>query len=96
MRARATGTIHNISADAASLLLLREADCINPLINLLCDKSIEVCQAAAGTLQNMSREVHSRRLILAGDAIEPLTDLLLGSDMMCQVIIGVVVSLMIS
>jgi len=85
VRARATGAIHNISADASSLLLLREAECIAPLIDLLNDKSIEICQAAAGTLQNMSREVLSRRLILGGGAIEPLTDLLLGSDMTCQV-----------
>eukprot|EP01041_Mallomonas_annulata_P004668 gene4668-9258_t len=85
VRARASGTIHNISADSTSILILREAGCIPSLVRLLRDQSVEVCQAVTGTLQNLSREVASREIILECDALPPLSDLLLGNDVQCQV-----------
>ena len=85
VRARASGAIHNISADSSSIRPLREAGCIVSVIRLLRDCSIEICLAATGTLQNMSREARSREIILEEEGILPLTDLLFGNDMQCQV-----------
>lgn len=86
VRARASGVVHNISADSSSIRLLRETECIPAVVHLLRDEAVEVCQASAGTLQNMSREVRARELILECEAIEPLTDLLFGTDVQCQVL----------
>ena len=85
MRARATGTIHNLSADTASIAILRDTGCIPNLVSCLRDTSPEICQAATGALQNLSREVLSRDLILQEGAVPLLTDLLFGNDIRCQV-----------
>lgn len=85
IRARAVGCIHNISADSVSISMLREANSIPSLIQMLREHSPEICQAAAGTLQNLSREVTARNLILAGNATPLLLDLLFSNDPKCQV-----------
>lgn len=52
VRARSVGCLHNLSADAVSLSLLREAGCLSPVVALLRDPSPELCRAAAGIVQN--------------------------------------------
>lgn len=90
VRARAVGCVHNLSADSASLSILRDMGCVPPLLALLRDHSPEVCQAAAGSLQNMSRETASRLMIIDADATTPLLDLLFSADVQCQVRICVI------
>jgi len=85
VRARASGAIHNISADSQSIRILRETYCIPTIISLLHDPVIETCQSCAGLLQNMSREIRSKEMILESEAVTPLTELLFGSDIQCQV-----------
>lgn len=85
VRARAAGTIHNISADSLSIYSVREANCLSSLITLLRDHSPDVCHAAAGTIQNMSREVSSKETILSAGAVSYLADLLCGDNVDCQV-----------
>jgi len=48
VRARAVGTIHNISTETSALAILREVDCIPELIRMLSEHSVEICQASAG------------------------------------------------
>ena len=50
--ARAIGCLHNLSADAVSLSLLREVGCLPRVVNLLKDPSPELCRAAASIIQN--------------------------------------------
>lgn len=52
VRARSVGCLHNLSADAVSLSLLRQAGCLPPVVALLRDPSPELCRAAAGIVQN--------------------------------------------
>ena len=67
MRARACGTIHNLSADSRIIFELREANVIPSIINNLKDSSCDICQSCAGTLQNISQEITSRNEILSGN-----------------------------
>jgi hypothetical protein len=85
VRARAAGCVHNLSADPASIAMLREVNCIPAMICLLKEHSPEVCQAAAGTIQNMSREAASREIILRTNITPLLVDLLFSDDPKCQV-----------
>jgi hypothetical protein len=85
VRARAAGCVHNLSADPASIAILREVNCLPAMINLLKEHSPEVCQAAAGTIQNMSREAASREIILGINVTPLLVDLLFSDDPKCQV-----------
>lgn len=85
VRARAVGTIHNISADSLSIYYIRETNCISSLIALLHDHSPDICHAAAGTIQNLSREVCSKDLILSSGAVPYLSDLLCGDNVDCQI-----------
>lgn len=84
VRARAVGCIHNLSADAISLSLLRDAGCIRAVSALLRDSSPDLCRAAAGIIQNMSREPLSREAFANEGAVPGLSDLLISSDVDCQ------------
>lgn len=90
VRARASGTIHNMSTDIQSFEILgntnSESPCIQSLVTLLHDPSIEICKSAAGTLQNISRHPSLRLQIMEDDRIITyLTDLLFSNDINCQV-----------
>jgi hypothetical protein len=64
VRARCTGTVHNLSVDIGAIKFLREADCLQFLVTLLKDPSIEICQAAVSSLQNISRETLQHNVTL--------------------------------
>jgi hypothetical protein len=89
VRARAVGTIHNLSADPVAISAIRELNNysgIPMLISLLHDPSPELCHAAAGALQNLSRDNTARKIIVSiPEALPRLIDLLFGSDVKCQV-----------
>lgn len=85
VRARSVGCVHNLSADAVSLGLLREAGCLPAVVALLRDPSPELCRAAAGIVQNTAREEAARQLLEAAGATALLLDLLTSSDVECQV-----------
>jgi HEAT repeat protein len=85
VRARSVGCVHNLSADAASLGLLREAGCLPAVVALLRDSSPELCRAAAGIVQNTAREEAARLILEEAGAVALLLDLLTSSDVECQV-----------
>ena len=85
VRARCTGTVHNLSVDIGAIKFLREADCIKFLVGLLKDPSIEICQAAVSSLQNISRETLSRQLLIEYNVIPILSELVCSNDIHCQV-----------
>lgn len=85
MRARAVGTIHNLSVDVVSIAPIVECQCIGALTSLLRDPSIEICRAAAGTIQNLSRDISVRADIVNTGAVDYLSDLLFANDITCQV-----------
>mmetsp|Transcript_19561 Transcript_19561/g.36447 ORF Transcript_19561/g.36447 Transcript_19561/m.36447 type:complete len:325 (+) Transcript_19561:146-1120(+) len=84
VRARSLGCVHNLSADAVSLGLLREAGCLLPVVALLRDPSPELCRAAAGIVQNTAREEAARQQLEGAGATALLLDLLTSSDVECQ------------
>jgi len=85
VRARCTGTVHNLSVDIGAIKFLREADCIKFLVGLLKDPSIEICQAAVSSLQNISRETPSRQLLIEYNVVPILSELVCSNDVHCQV-----------
>lgn len=87
VRARAIGTLHNLSTDPVCLPMLVESGCIAPLVKCLRDSQCEVCHSAAGSLQNLARgppgireQVLEEEGLLVG-----LSDLLHSGDVKCQV-----------
>eukprot|EP01038_Epipyxis_sp_PR26KG_P004728 gene4728-6633_t len=95
VRARAVGTVHNLSVDIVSLSMIRDTNCIPILVNLLRDDSVDICHEAAGTLQNLSREPESREFLLSTNAVSYLSDLLFSSDTNCQVVaIGTILNIL--
>lgn len=84
IRARAIGCLHNLSADAVSLTLLREAGCLPPVVEMLKDSSPELCRAAAGIIQNTAREEGARLILEKEGATSLLLNLLTSSDVECQ------------
>lgn len=89
VRARAVGTIHNLSSDPLAIALIRDSGnyaAIPLLVTLLHDPSAEVCHAAAGTLQNLARDISSREMMhTIPECLERLIDLLFANDVKCQV-----------
>jgi len=85
VRARCTGTVHNLSVDIGAIKFLREADCLQFLVTLLKDPSIEICQAAVSSLQNISRETLSRQLLIDYNVVPILSELVCSNDVHCQV-----------
>ena len=87
VRARALGSVHNLSVDVPSILMLLEIkESVPSLVSLLRDSVPEICQVACGTLQNLSRDPEGRRMIAQGTAaVEHLADLLCSSSLGCQV-----------
>lgn len=87
VRARALGSVHNLSVDVPSILMLLEIkESVPTLVSLLRDSVPEICQVACGTLQNLSRDPEGRRMIAQGTAaVEHLADLLCSSSLGCQV-----------
>lgn len=87
VRARALGSVHNLSVDVPSILMLLEIkESVPTLVSLLRDSVPEICQVACGTLQNLSRDPEGRRMIAQGTAaVEHLADLLCSTSLGCQV-----------
>lgn len=95
VRARATGTVHNLSVDIVSMKLLRENDCILPLIELLQDASSEVVQTAAGALQNLTRDSLTKQMLLDFQSLPLFSKLLFCGDIQVQVsAAGILVNLL--
>ncbi|CAM9513981.1 unnamed protein product [Scytosiphon promiscuus] len=86
VRARALGTVHNLSTDARSIGIIRKEGGLPRLVRLLRSHEAQVCGGAAGTIQNLSREEKSRALLLdTFAAVEPLADLLVGHHVKSQI-----------
>lgn len=85
IRARAVGSIHNLSVDVVSIQPIMRTQCLPALVQMLRDPSSEICRAAAGTIQNLSRDIAVRGEVVSSGALEYLSDLLFASDVSCQV-----------
>ena len=83
---RAVGAVHNLSADAESIPIIRRYGGIPRLIDLLKNEATLISGSAAGAIQNVSRELASRMLIREMDGVvESLADLLSSEDVNAQV-----------
>eukprot|EP01023_Acetabularia_acetabulum_P018389 TRINITY_DN19287_c1_g1_i1.p1 TRINITY_DN19287_c1_g1~~TRINITY_DN19287_c1_g1_i1.p1 ORF type:complete len:341 (-),score=14.82 TRINITY_DN19287_c1_g1_i1:176-1198(-) len=81
LQMRALGAIHNLSADPASLKILRNLEIIPTSIYMLKNKEDhEALISVVGILQNISREVASRSIIREKRAMNPLLNLIRMGD----------------
>lgn len=89
IRVRATGTLHNLSADAIAVRTIRDYDdgaIIHRMIHLLRDAEVEICAASAGTIQNLARDISANKIIAESpNGVQFLIELLFSSDTNCQV-----------
>ena len=93
VKARATGTLHNLSTDPVCLPMLVELGCIAPMVACLRDSQTEVCHSAAGCLQNLARGAPTiRELVMSEEGLlVGLSDLLFSGDVNCQVSVSLFV-----
>lgn len=85
IRARALGTLHNLSVDTVAIVPLVDTGCVGILVQIIQDSDEEICALALGTLQNLTRESNAKGLAYEAGALPIVARLLMSASVQCQV-----------